>query len=323
MKELTIGPNDAGQRLDKFIGKAVKTLPQSLLYKYVRLKRIKVNGRRSEIAYRLALGDLVQLYIGDEFFEESGEKAFLLAPAKVDVVYEDDNILLADKKPGLVVHDDESGRPDTLINRIQHYLYSKGEYDPERENAFAPALCNRIDRNTAGLVIAAKNAEALRILNEKIKNREIKKLYLCIAHGRFAKKAGLLEGYLEKNSSEKRVYIHDSRHPGDLEVKTRYRVLAEENGLSLLEVELVTGRTHQIRAHLAHIGHPLLGDGKYGLNAEDARRGFTHQALCAYRADFDFLTDAGSLNYLKGRHFEVPDVWFTREFYGEGEKRGR
>lgn len=287
------------------------------MYKYIRLKRIKVNNKKSDISYKLAEDDSVQLYIGDEFFEEAGENNFLHAPAAVDLIYEDANLLIVNKKAGLVVHEDESGNPDTLIARIQHYLYAKGEYDPVKENSFAPALCNRIDRNTAGIVLAAKNAETLRIINEKIKAREIKKFYLCIAHGIFEKKSDLLTGFLQKDSSEKRVYIHAKRQSGDLEIKTGYRVIAENKdyALSLVEIELLTGRTHQIRAHLASIGHPLLGDGKYGSNALNTQFGLKYQALCSYKTVLDFKTDAGILNNLKGKSFKVPDVWFVNEYF--------
>lgn len=317
MKEFTIGINDAGQRLDKFILKAVPSLPQTLMYKYIRLKRIKVNDRRSEISFKLQKGDIVTLYVNDEFFAQtSDENRFLKAPTGLNILFEDKNLLIVDKKPGLVVHEDESGNADTLINRIQHYLYDKGEYDPKLENSFAPALCNRIDRNTGGLVIAAKNAEALRILNEKIKSREMKKLYLCIIHGAMPKKSGLLEGYLEKNTDEKRVYIHEKPQKGDLNIKTGYRVLSQTKDLSLLEVELITGRTHQIRAHFASIGHPLLGDGKYGLNELNKAYKMKWQALYSYRIEFRLETDAGVLNYLNNRCFEVPDVWFAEKFFG-------
>jgi 23S rRNA pseudouridine955/2504/2580 synthase len=314
MKEFLIGPNDANQRLDKFVLKVAKNLPQALLYKYIRLKRIKVNSKRSEIAYRLCEGDNVQMYLNDEFFAE-GEASFLTAPAQVDVIFEDENLLIVDKKPGLVVHEDDEGTADTLIARILHYLYNKGEYDPDVENSFAPALCNRLDRNTGGIVIAAKNAPALRILNEKIKEREIQKNYLCIVHGRMEQKAGTLEGFLEKDKGERKVYIHEKQQKGDLAVKTKYRVLGESGPLSLLEAELITGRTHQIRAHFASIGHPLLGDGKYGTNELNRPYGLKSQALYAYKVSFDFKSDADILNYLKGKTFEVNDVWFAREFY--------
>lgn len=315
MKEFIIGKNDAGQRLDKFIEKAVKNLPKSLLYKYVRIKRIKVNDKRSQISYKLICGDRVEFYINDEFFvSDKKEYSFLSASSSINVVYEDENILLTDKPAGLVVHEDESQSADTLIGRIQHYLYNKGEYDPKKENSFAPALCNRIDRNTAGLVITAKNAESLRILNEKIKNREIRKFYLCVAHRIFEKKSGVLEAFLERDMTEKKVYIHENRRQGDLTIKTKYRVIAEKNNLSLVEVELLTGRTHQIRAHLAFVGHPLLGDGKYGSNEINQGYIMHHQALYAYKCVFDFKEDAGLLQYLNGKAVEIPNVWFKEEF---------
>jgi 23S rRNA pseudouridine955/2504/2580 synthase len=322
VKSYIIGANDANQRLDKFVLKVVKNLPQSLLYKYIRIKRVKVNFKKSDIAYKLNRGDVVELYINDEFFEkQTGEKAFLQAPAKLDVVYEDENIMLIDKKPGLVVHEDDNGSTDTLIARVQHYLYDKGEYNPDKENSFAPALCNRIDRNTGGIVVAAKNADSLRVLNEKIKQREIRKFYLCLVHGRLNKKEGTLEGYITKDNTENKVYIHETYQDGDLSIKTRYRVIDENYELSLLEVELLTGRTHQIRAHFASIGHPLLGDGKYGTNAINKEYGLKYQALYSYKISFNFNNEAGILNYLKGKTFEVADVWFVREFYNHGLKK--
>lgn len=313
MKALRIGENDAGQRIDKFLAKAVPGLPKSLLYKYIRLKRIKRNGKRCEAGEKLAPGDELSLYIGDEFFSER-PFSFLNAPADITAVYEDENILLADKPAGMLVHEDDSEKTDTLINRVLRYLYDKGEYDPEKELSFTPALCNRIDRNTGGIVIAAKNFETLRVLNEKIKNREVTKLYLCVAHGIFDKKSNILKGYHIKDAAANTVRITGSPAPGAKTALTKYRVLREKDGLSLLEVELLTGRTHQIRAHMASIGHPLLGDTKYGVNRMDqgARK---FQALYSYKLVFSFKTDAGHLNYLKDRAFEVARVPFAEEFY--------
>ena len=176
LRNVTILKNDAGQRVDKFLTKTFPNLPQAMLYKCIRKKDIKINGKRCEISTRLCEGDVVSLYMKEEFFQkEEREEDFLKAPLKLHVLYEDENILLLDKKPGLIVHPDENYHFDSLIARIQHYLYEKGEYNPREENAFAPALVNRIDRNTGGIVMAAKNAEALRILNEKVKNREMHK----------------------------------------------------------------------------------------------------------------------------------------------------
>ncbi len=316
LRNVTILKNDAGQRVDKFLTKTFPNLPQAMLYKCIRKKDIKINGKRCEISTRLCEGDVVSLYMKEEFFQkEEREEDFLKAPLKLHVLYEDENILLLDKKPGLIVHPDENYHFDSLIARIQHYLYEKGEYNPREENAFAPALVNRIDRNTGGIVMAAKNAEALRILNEKVKNREMHKYYLCVVCGHIPQKEGLLTGYLEKNEANNRVYISHKPKPGAKSIRTRYRVLEERQNFSLLEVELLTGRTHQIRAHFASIGHPLAGDGKYGTNAVNKKTGFPYQALYSYKLIFDFQTDAGILSYLHGREFTVPDVWFLEEFW--------
>ena len=319
MKQIEIGKNDSGQRLDKFLTKRFKNMPASLMYKYIRKKYIKLNGKRCEISSRLETGDVLTLYIKDEFFEETpDEYDFLKAPVKLDIVYEDENIMLINKKPGLIVHPDENYHFDSLIARVKHYLYDKNEYDPKKENSFAPALVNRIDRNTGGIVITAKNSESLRIMNQKVKNRELEKIYLCIAVGIFEKKQSLLVGYLEKNEKKNKVYISKKPMPNGKIIKTKYRVLAEKNGLSLLEVDLLTGRTHQIRAHLASIGHPLLGDGKYGKNEINRKMGYKWQALYSYKISFKFSTDGGILNYLNNRSFTAPNVWFE-EYFDKGD----
>lgn len=318
MKSFTVQKNDENQRLDKFITKVCPTMPQSLVYKYIRTKHIKVNGKRGEISQRLKAGDIVDAYLKDEFFTPAQPAYdFLKAPDRLDIVYEDQNILLADKKQGLLVHPDNEEYNDTLIGRIQHYLYNKGEYDPERENAFKPALANRIDRNTGGIVIAAKNAEALRIICDKIKTREIDKYYLAVVHGVPQPREATLEGYLEKNASKNKVYLTRQKTENSLTIRTHYRTLKSRNGLSLIEVELLTGRTHQIRAHMASIGHPLLGDGKYGKTANDKKLGFNKQALYSYKLKFNFLSPAGVLDYLNGRVFEVNRVWFAQELFPE------
>ncbi len=313
---VTIGKNDAGQRLDKFLTKTYPNLPQSVLYKCIRTKDVKRNGKRCQRDDRLQEGDELSLYWQEEFFQTAPkEYDFLKAPKALSIVYEDENMMLLDKKPGLIVHPDQNYHFDSLIARVQHYLYDKGEYDPQGENAFAPALVNRIDRNTGGIVLAAKNAEALRILNQKVKDRELVKLYLCVVCGRLSQKEGLLTGYLEKNEAQNRVYILKKPKEGAKAIRTKYRVLAEKRDFSLLEVELLTGRTHQIRAHFASIGHPLAGDGKYGKNAVNKGTGFPYQALYSYKLGFRFQTDGGLLQYLDGREFSVEDVWFLPEFY--------
>ena len=318
MKEIQIRKNDAGQRLDRFVGKAVPLLPESLLQKYIRLKRIKRNGKGAKRDVRLVEGDVLQLYINDEFFDKPREDNLFLTLFRpsLDIVYEDENLMLLNKRPGLVVHADETEKVNTLINHIQAYLYQKREWNPRWENAFTPALCNRIDRNTGGIVIAAKNAETLRIINQKIRDREIDKRYLCITVGTPRPPQGEVSCFLLKDEKKKQVAVYHRPVPGGKTAVTRYRTLETREELSLLEVELLTGRTHQIRATMADLGCPLLGDGKYGDGQVNRRYGETRQALYSYRLTFDFPTDAGLLNYLRGRSFQVESVPFREKYFG-------
>ncbi len=317
MKELIIGKNDAGQRLDRFLDKAVPLLPASLCQKYIRLKRVKLNGKAAKRDTRLSEGDLLQLYIADAFFEKPTEaNAYLkISTPRLNIVYEDEHILLADKKPGVLCHSaEESDVSKTLIANIQAYLYQNGQWKPQEEHAFTPALCNRIDRNTGGIVIAAKTAEALRILNEKIRDRELEKRYLCVVTGRPAPPSGRLEGYLFKDAAKNRVYVRKEMEKGARSAVTEYRTLCTKNGLSLVECNLLTGRTHQIRAQMAAAGWPLLGDGKYGKTdiRGDGEKG---QALYSYRLTFTFPTDAGALNYLRGKRFTADSVDFAEKLF--------
>ena len=317
MREFTIGPNDACQRLGRWRAKTLPLLPAPLAQRYIRIKRVKGNGKGGKRGTRLVQGDVLQLYINDEFFDTpTPENAFLsVFKPQLDIVYEDENLLLVNKRPGLVVHPDEQEKVNTLLTHIQAYLYQKKEWNPRQENAFAPALCNRIDRNTGGIVIAAKTAEALRVMNQKIKDRELNKYYLCVVQGRMSPPKGKLEGFLFKDEVKKQVYVTDRPQPGAKTAVTLYRTLAVEHGLSLVECDLITGRTHQIRAQFAHAGHPLIGDGKYGRERENKKYGRHGQALYSYRLEFHFATDAGPLAELDGKCFQVEDVDFVSEYF--------
>jgi len=307
MREFTIGKNDANQRLDRFLTK--QGLPISAIMKALRKKDIKVNGIRVKADYRLAENDTVRAYLAIEV--NKPPKKFEGVSTNLNIVYEDDNIILVDKPVGLQCHDDKN----SLIDRIKAYLYKKGEFNPESEQSFEPSLCNRIDRNTAGIVIGAKNAESLRVMNEKIKLRQVKKLYLCILTGVPAERQATLTAYLEKDEAKNQVTVSNKKTEFNKTIITKYRVLDERGGLALAEIDLETGRTHQIRAHMASIGCPLLGDGKYGRNRVNKQYGFDKQALCSYKLIFDFDETENHLNYLRSKQFEVENVWFLEEYY--------
>ena len=311
MKTLTVQPADDGKRLDRWMKTNVPGLSLGLTQKYLRLKRVKVDGKPARGEERLRAGACVNLYIEDEFFEPREKPDALLSRFrwKLTVVYEDENILLADKQPGLICHPDENEKVNTLLTHVRAYLYQKGF---RGANGFQPVLVNRIDRFTGGLVICAKTEEAMHILNAKIRSHELTKLYLAAVHGAMRPADGTLDSCILKDAARSRVSVLHKEAPGAQRAVTHYRTLTRENGLSLVECELVTGRTHQIRAQFADAGHPLLGDRQYGA-AQDAR--VSGQALYAYGLRFAFETDAGILNDLNGRSFYVKRVPFAEELF--------
>lgn len=312
MRELVVKKNDANQRLDKFLLKKFKTMPKKMAYMYIRKKCVKVNGKKATPEVMLKENDLLTFYIKDEFFDNIQEEnyEFLKAPKNLKIIYEDENIILLDKKPGVIVHQDKSYHFDCLLLRLQHYLYDNGEYNPKEENCFAPALVNRIDRNTGGIVIGAKNAESLRILNQKIKDRELHKFYLCLLINKPKKDNAILSDYLIKNEKTNKVTVLRNEKQGAKKILTKYSVLETNNNLTLCEVELLTGRTHQIRAHMSSIGCPILGDNKYGNKKLNQKYSLSKQCLYSYKLAFDFTTDSGILSYLDKKDFSTNDIWF-------------
>lgn len=309
MREIVIGKNDADQRVDKFIMKTMKDMPKSLMYKYIRNKKIKVNRKRCEISQRLQVGDVMQCYIPEEFFEQKKERMFTKVPAILDIVYEDEAILIVDKPVGLLAHSDTNQLQDNLADRLLHYLYRKGEYDPDREQSFAPALCHRIDRNTQGLVICAKTSEALREMNEVIRERMLDKRYLCIVEGHLKPKQDHLVLYHKKMEHNKADIVPYAKE-GYQRIETGYRVVKEKAGKSLVEVELLTGKSHQIRAVMAYLKHPLLGDVKYG-GKKDV---IAYQALCAYQISFHFTKEYAAIKQLNHKTFTLENVELYQYF---------
>ncbi len=301
MKIIRINENDSGQRVDKFLSKLLSGMPRSLLYKQLRNKRVKRNKKALSAKDVLSCGDELYLYINDEFFGEAKEISATSRGLKI--VYEDENILVCDKPAGQVSH----GGDDSLLSQAQAYLFEQGVYNPREENSFAPALSNRLDRNTRGLCLVAKTAAAQKLLNEKIKNHEVTKCYRCVVCGTLKKKAGTLRNFLISSDKENRVTVAAEGAKDAKEAVLYYDVLAEKNGKSLVDVTLLTGRKHQIRVQFAHLGHPLLGDAKYGA-PKDSR--FRYQALCAYSLTFDFKDDGGVLQSLKGKTISIAENVF-------------
>ena len=317
MRSFTITAGDGGVRLNRYLLRVAPALPASLMYKYLREKKIKLNKKRCEASTRLAEGDLLELYIPDSFFEETRRMPdFMRASKELDIAYEDGNFAALNKPAGVLVHADGAEYSDTLLARFSRRLYERGEYDPNAEAAFAPAACNRLDRGTEGLVLAAKTSSAARELDGMIKRRLIDKRYLAVCSG-VPPTDGSYGAYLIKNERSNTVRVSERESEGARDITTEFRTLATANGLALIEARLITGRPHQIRAHLRYLGAPVLGDKKYGDAALNEQLGENTQLLCAYKLTFELDEEAkqAPLGYLDGKTIELREVGFVGRYF--------
>lgn len=306
MQSITVTEKYANMKLEKFLLAAYPGLSFSAAQKALRKRDIKANGCRVGKGYIVMPGDKLEIYIVDELLFGGANCKVNKSAQSYSVLYEDENIMLVNKAQGIPVHPDKDQSGETLIDLVRRYLQDK-DGNILNKSQFQPSLCHRLDRNTGGLVLIAKNETSYGILLEKLESREIKKYYQCLVKGRMEKKEALLKAYLWKDSHKSRVFVSEGKKPGSQEIITAYKVLEYDSfkDVSRLEVELITGRTHQIRAHLAFIGHPIIGDCKYGTNSINRSFSLKQQALWACRLEFAFIKGGRQLSYLNGKRFAV------------------
>jgi 23S rRNA pseudouridine955/2504/2580 synthase len=307
MKEFIIDENEAGQRFDKYLAKLLREAPKSFFYKMMRKKNITLNGRKATGNEKLEKGDAVKLFLSDDTFEKfAGASQVAAARCPLTVIYEDEDIILIDKPAGMLSQPDATGAP-SLVEYLIGYLLDKGEVTEESLRTFRPSVCNRLDRNTSGIVAAGKSLAGLQELSRFFHDRTLHKFYLCLTHG-VIKNENYIKGYLHKDEKCNKVVIQKEQTEGAWPIETRYRPLGDNGRLTLLRVELITGRPHQIRAHLADTGHPILGDPKYGNKKADSGYGeryrLEHQLLHAYRLEIPPVE--GRLERLSNRVFTAP-----------------
>ena len=326
MKEVNITGKEENQRLDKFLLKYFNNAPKSFVYKMLRKKRIKFNGKKAEGNEIIKNGDKLQMYIAPETMDSlMSEKEIVKAERHFGIVYEDDNILVVSKQAGLLSHPESSADKNTLIDQILYYLYEKGEYDMSKESSFTPAICNRLDRNTGGIVIAGKNLAAVQAVNKAIAQRKIKKYYITMVRGEFTQEKELF-GYHVKDELTNTVKVLKKEAPGAKKIFTKVKPIAVKDNFSLLEIDLITGKSHQIRAHLKSMGYPVIGDRKYGEMRVNTRfkdkYGLNNQFLFAYKIAWH--ENEGVMAYLNGKEFTavLPDYIenIKRDYFPQEEE---
>lgn len=307
MKEIIIDKNENEQRLDRFLKKYLAKAPQGFVQKMIRKKNIKVNGVKAKPEITIFEGDIIQLFLSDETIEKFiAVKGPIKSKLVPKIIYEDDNIILINKESGVLSHGagEGDGFEENIVDSMISYLIEKGDYVPRIEKTFTPSICNRLDRNTPGIVIGAKNYGSLKAINDAIKNYHIRRFYKTIVKGE-VKEDFQAEGYLTKDEDRNIVKISLGNTEGSKKIVTEIKVLNLVNEFTLLEIELITGRTHQIRGHLASLGYPVIGDRKYGnksINQEfQDNYGLENQWLHGYKVQFNGLE--GDLEYLNGKEF--------------------
>lgn len=306
MQEITIDKNERDQRIDRFLKKLFPKASKGFIYKMLRKKRIKLNGTKADPSDIIREGDQIQMYLADETIDKFKEdEKIIKASSNLDIIYEDSNIVLINKPKGLLSHGtDNSSYGNTVVDQLVSYLYKKNEYIPRLEKTFTPSICNRLDRNTSGIIIGAKNYDALKKVNKAIKDNNIKKIYLCVIKG-IIKEDTRLTGFLTKNEEKNKVYISKINDKDSKRIITDVKVLKTNGEYSLLEIDLITGRTHQIRAHLSSIGCPIIGDVKYGDKKTnkffDETYGLKSQFLHAHKIVFKNMENP--MEYLNNMEF--------------------
>lgn len=310
MKLITVSKNEAGQRFDKLLAKYLNQAPKSFLYKMLRKKNITLNGKKADGREKTAVGDEIKIFLADETIEKFSKTEVVTVSGKsgeLDILYEDDHILLINKPCGMLSQKAKA-EDVSLVEQVLSYLLGKGTITKESLQGFKPSICNRLDRNTSGIVVAGKSLAGLQTMAEVLKDRSIHKYYLCLISGRMEGEQ-LIQGYLSKDHKTNQVHITKNQTGEDsFLIKTRYKAISQKEDATLLQVELITGRSHQIRAHLASVGHPIIGDRKYG---GKNRGGLKHQLLHSYRLEMPELS--GELSYLSGKVFLAkPPAQFDR-----------
>lgn len=304
--------NNKPMRLDKYLMEQFPTLNFGTLNKALRQNKIKVNGKKQPLSTRVGAGDEIKLFLLDEMLygcnEQKQQPLFLQTSYSITPIYEDEFVLLVNKPAGVPVADDSTA--DTLIHRAQRYLYLQNKWNPDTDDT--PALCHRLDTGTSGLVIIAKTAAAEQQLLKLIREHRLKKQYLCVTFGRPNPPQAVLNGYLYKDAQQGKVYIATTAGTGAKSVETHYKTIHTSGRLALLEVNLITGRTHQIRAHMASIRCPVLGDSKYGNNTVNRELKIKYQALCAWKLTFPAL-ESKELAGLSGKTFTVEKPWWVQQ----------